>query len=120
VTVRLPPFPPRPATYDIGMPLDHAVDREALVALCRRLHIARLELFGSRTRGTSRPDSDVDLLVTFEPGFVPGLEFFGMADEFAALLGHRVDLLTRAAVEQDRNPYFRRNVLANAEVLYAA
>ncbi len=102
------------------MPLDLTIDRERLAELCRRYHIARLELFGSRAKGTERPDSDVDLLVTFKPGCTPGLEFFGLADEFAAVVGHRVDLLTRATVENDRNPYFRQNVLGNVEVLYAA
>ncbi len=102
------------------MAVDLIIDPDRLAGLCRRLHIAKLELFGSRAKGTARPDSDVDLLVTFEQGHIPGLEFFGMADEFAALLGHRVDLLTRPSVERDRNPYFRQNVLTNAEVLYAA
>ena len=102
------------------MPLALALDREHLAELCRRYHVAKLELFGSRAKGTARPDRDVDLLVTFQPGHTPGLEFFGLADEFAAVVGHRVDLLTRATVESDRNPYFRQDVLGNLEVLYAA
>ena len=102
------------------MPLDLATDRDRLAALCRRHRSVRLELFGSRARGTARPDSDVDLLVTFAPGYTPGLEFFGMAEEFAEVVGHRVDLLTRATVESDRNPYFRQNVLGHIETLYAA
>ena len=57
------------------------IDRERLAEFCRRNHVAKLELFGSRANGTSRPDSDIDLLVTFEPVQTPGLEFFGMADE---------------------------------------
>ena len=102
------------------MPLDLSINRERLVTLCRRHRIVRLELFGSRAKGTARPDSDVDLLVTFAPDYTPGLEFFGMAEEFAEVVGHRVDLLTRATVESDRNPYFRQNVLTNIETLYAA
>ena len=102
------------------MPLDLAVDPAALAALCRRYHVAKLELFGSRARGTARPDSDVDLLVTFEDGQTPGLEFFGLADDLERFLGRRVDLLTRPRVERDDNPIFRRNVLSAAEVLYAA
>ncbi len=102
------------------MPLGLSIDHGRLVELCRRFHIARLELFGSRARGTAGPDSDVDLLVSFVPGCTPGLEFFGMADEFAVLFGRPVDLLTRETVESDRNPYFRRNVLTVVETLYAA
>ncbi len=102
------------------MPLDLVIDRERLATLCRRHRIVCLELFGSRARGTARPDSDVDLLVTFAPGYTPGLDFFGMAEEFAEVVGRRVDLLTRATVESDRNPYFRKNILTNTETLYAA
>lgn len=50
------------------MPLALAIDHERLASLCRQYHVAKLELFGSRAKGTARPDSDVDLLVTFEEG----------------------------------------------------
>jgi predicted nucleotidyltransferase len=100
------------------MPVALDLDRERLAALCRHYHVAKLELFGSRAKGTARPDSDVDLLVTFEAGQTPGLEFFGMADELETLFGHPVDLLTRPRVERDENPYFRHNVLSVVEPLY--
>ena len=102
------------------MPVTLDINYEQLSDLCRRYFVAKLELFGSRAKGTARPDSDVDLLVTFQPGHTPGLEFFGMAGEFEKNLGHPVDLLTRPTVEQDRNPYFRHNVLSVVEQLYAA
>jgi uncharacterized protein len=102
------------------MPLALDIDRERLADLCRRYHVAKLELFGSRAKGISRPDSDVDLLVTFEPGQTPGLEFFGLADELETLFGHPVDLLTRPRVERDPNPYFKQSVLSVTEPLYAA
>ncbi len=102
------------------MPLALDIDQAALIAFCRRNRVAKLELFGSRAKGTARPDSDVDLLVTFEDGYTPGLEFFGMGDELEVILGRHVDLLTRRTVERDQNPYFKHNVLSVAEVLYAA
>lgn len=102
------------------MPLALDIDREALAAFCRRHRVAKLELFGSRAKGTARPESDVDLLVTFEAGYTPGLEFFGMADELESILGRQVDLLTRPTVERDRNPFFKHSVLSVAEPLYAA
>ena len=102
------------------MPLGLAVDSAALADLCRRYHVAKLELFGSRARGTARPDSDVDLLVTFEPGQTPGLEFFGLALDLEALLGRPVDLFTRPSVEQSANEYKRASILAAAEPLYVA
>jgi hypothetical protein len=100
------------------MPVGLDIDPERLAAFCREHRIARLELFGSRAKGTARPDSDVDLLVTFEPGYIPGLEFFGLADEFAAVFGHPVDLVTRDAVEHSPNPYKRDSILTSATTLY--
>jgi hypothetical protein len=55
------------------MPLALDIDQERLAALCRRYHVATLELFGSQAKGTARPDSDVDLLVTFVGDRTPGL-----------------------------------------------
>jgi uncharacterized protein len=92
-------------------------DPAALAALCRRYDIRRLSLFGSTLRGTDRPDSDVDLLVEFEPGRKPGL--LGMAKiqaELTALAGGRpVDLRTA----QDLSRYFRDEVVRTAEAQYA-
>jgi predicted nucleotidyltransferase len=93
-------------------------DPEALAVLCRRHHIRRLSLFGSMLKGTSRPDSDVDLLVEFVPGKGPGL--LGLAAiefELSRLLGgRRVDLRTH----EDLSRHFRGEVLRTAEVQYAA
>jgi predicted nucleotidyltransferase len=93
-------------------------DRAALAALCRRCGIRRLSLFGSVLKGTARPDSDVDLLVEFEPDAVPGL--LGLAAielELSQLLGgRRVDLRT----PQELSRYFREEVMRTAEVQYAA
>ncbi len=101
------------------MPLALDIDRERLAELCRRYHVAKLELFGSRARGTARPDSDVDLLVTFE-GRTPGFAFVTFADELEAVFGHKVDLLIRETVEADENPIRRRSILSAIEPLYAA
>lgn len=94
------------------------LDREALARLCRRYGIRRLSLFGSVLRGTDRPDSDVDLLVEFEPGAVPGLLGLAAVErELSDLLGgRRVDL--RTARELSR--HFRQEVLRGAVVQYAA
>ncbi len=100
----------------LGLPIDHA----RLADLCRRYHVAKLELFGSRARGTASPDSDVDLIVTFTGGRTPGLAFVTLAEELEAIFGHRVDLLVRDTVERDENPIRRRNILSQVEELYAA
>ena len=93
-------------------------DPDALAALCRRNGIRRLSLFGSVAAGTARPDSDVDLLVEFAPGMVPGfLDLAAIEMELSALLeGRRVDL--RAAQELSR--YFRDEVVRTAELQFAA
>ncbi len=92
------------------------VDREALAALCQRHGIRRLALFGSAARGEIRPDSDVDLLVEFEPGRPVGLRFVTVADELAELLGRPVDLNTAGFL----SPHFRDRVLEEAVPLYEA
>jgi predicted nucleotidyltransferase len=94
-----------------------AVDREKVAAFCRKHRIRRLALFGSVLRGDFRPDSDVDVLVEFEPDAVPGL--FGIARmerELSEVLGGRkVDLRT----PEDLSRYFRQSVVEEAEVHYA-
>jgi uncharacterized protein len=100
------------------MPTRLFTDPAALAALCQRHRIRRLSLFGSVLKGTARPDSDVDLLVEFDAGKVPGL--LGLARieaELASLLGgRRVDLRTA----QDLSRHFRAEVVDTAEVQYAA
>lgn len=90
------------------------VSLEALEAFCRRHHIRKLSLFGSALRQDFGPDSDLDILVEFEPGHTPGLAFFGMRDELSELLGRRVDLNTPAFLSR----YFRQDVLESARVQY--
>ena len=93
------------------------MDEEVLSSFCRRHGITSLALFGSALREAHRPDSDVDLLVTFAPGRVPGL--LGIAElevELVELLGRPVDLRTSG----DLSRYFRDEVAAAARVLYDA
>ncbi len=83
---------------------------------CRRHHIRRLAFFGSVLRDDFTPNSDVAVLVEFEPGKTPGLAFFGMQDELSAILGRRVDLNTA----NDLSKYYRDEVLREAEPVYVA
>jgi predicted nucleotidyltransferase len=95
------------------------LDHERLAAICRHHHVVSLELFGSRAKGTARPDSDVDLLVTFAPGHIPGFAFVALAEALEACFGRPVDLLVRADVEEDRDGLRRRNILSAVETIYA-
>jgi predicted nucleotidyltransferase len=94
---------------------------EAEIAdFCRRHGIQRLELFGSVLRDDFGPESDVDLMVEFEPGRTPGLRFFTLAEEHGGILGRKVDLLTRRSVEDSPNYIFRKHALERTEILYDA
>jgi predicted nucleotidyltransferase len=92
-------------------------EKEGLARLCRSHRIRRLALFGSVLKGTDRPDSDIDLLVEFEPEAVPG--FLGLAEieaELSSLLGRPADLRTA----HELSPHFRQAVERAAEVQFAA
>ena len=90
----------------------------SLADFCRAHHIKRLSLFGSMLRGTARADSDVDLLVEFEPGMEPGLiGLSAMEAELSRLYGGRkVDLRTA----NDLSRHFRADILRTARLQYAA
>jgi predicted nucleotidyltransferase len=93
------------------------VPKERIAEFCRRNHIRRLALFGSVLRDDFGPDSDVDVLVEFEPGARVGLlRLAGMEIELGELLGRKVDLNTPGFL----SGYFRDQVLAEAEVQYDA
>lgn len=93
------------------------VDKKGIAKFCQKNQIRRLALFGSVLREDFHPESDIDVLVEFEPAHMPG--FFGIARmerELSAIFGGRkVDLRTA----EDLSRYFRQDVLREAEVQYA-
>ncbi len=93
-----------------------AIPTDVIADFCRRHHIRKLALFGSVLREDFRPESDIDVLVEFEPGQRVGLiRLAGIERELTELLGRCVDLRKPG----DLSPYFRQQVLDSAEVLYA-
>ena len=91
------------------------VPKEKLADFCRRNHIRRLALFGSVLRDDFAPESDVDVLVVFEPGTRVGLiGFAGIENELSELIGRKVDLNTPKCL----SPYFRDEVLREAQTAY--
>ena len=93
-----------------------ALPEAALQEFCRRWRITELALFGSVLRADFRPESDIDLLVEFEPGARIGFMALGrMQRELAALLGRPVDLVPKDGLK----PLIRQEVLNSTEVIYA-
>jgi predicted nucleotidyltransferase len=93
-----------------------AIPREKIAEFCKKHHIRKLSLFGSVISENFRQDSDVDVLVEFEPGQVVGLlRLAGMELELSEILGRKVDIRTPA----DLRRYFREEVVSSAEVQYA-
>ena len=94
-----------------------AINRHAIADFCRARHVTRLALFGSVLSERFRADSDVDVLVSFQCGHVPGfLELYSMEQELSEILGgRRVDLVT----EKSLNARIRPTVISEAQVQYA-
>ncbi|MGV1008404.1 MAG: nucleotidyltransferase family protein [Dermatophilaceae bacterium] len=92
------------------------VDMERLREVCERYGVASLEVFGSVARGEDRLDSDVDLLYALKPDARLGFRLFDLEDELTTLFGRPVDLVARKSI----NKYIREQVLADAQLLYAA
>jgi len=92
------------------------VSPDAIADFCRRNHIRKLSLFGSVLRNDFRRDSDVDVLVEFDPGHTVGFEIFDMEEELSHLFGgHKIDIVS----EKYLNRRLRQRILDTAEVQYA-
>jgi uncharacterized protein len=90
---------------------------ESIAELCRRFHVKELSVFGSAAHGDMRDDSDIDIMVEFEPGARIGLlKFEALSEEFEILLARKVDLVTKRGLK----PWIRPNVLKEARIVYAA
>jgi len=93
------------------------IPQEALAQICRRYQVSELALFGSALRADFQPESDLDVLVTFEPGTRVGfLTLARLARELSDLLGRKVDLVPKDGLK----PLLRNEILSHTEVLFAA
>jgi len=92
------------------------IPKKKIEEFCKSHHIRKLSFFGSFLRKDFCPDSDLDILVEFEPGQIVGfLKLAGMEMELSEILNHKADLRTPAELSR----YFRQEVLDSAEVQYA-
>lgn len=99
----------------IPMPLDDIAE------FCRKWKLTEFSLFGSILREDFRPDSDIDVLVSYSPNAAHTLfTWVEMQEELERLLGRKVDLLGKRGVELSRNPHRRKAILESARVLHAA
>jgi len=90
-------------------------NRKQLAQICKKFYVQKLAVFGSTLYGEERPDSDLDILVEFIPGHVPGFAFVDLQDELSSILGRTVDLRT----PDDLSTYFRDAVVKEAHPIYA-
>ena len=97
------------------MPSPLAIPVDRIAGFCRRNHIRKLALFGSALRDDFGPDSDVDVLVEFDPGHTPGLRIVDIEEELSRLFGNRrADMVNPKYL----NARIKRQVLADAETIY--
>lgn len=108
--------PSNPKIYDrLG------ITAEQLAAFCQHWHVAELALFGSILRDDFRPNSDIDILVSYQPTAKRGLfEKITMKEELEILLHRNVDLVSKQAIGQSRNWIRRKNILDSAQIIYVA
>lgn len=94
---------------------------EAIAQACRRFGVERLEIFGSALRDDFGSESDVDFLVVFRDDATRGpLDFLELEEELSRLVGRKVDLLSRGAVERSSNAILRGHILSTARPIYVA
>ena len=100
---------------NIEIPTDKIAD------FCQRWKITKFAFFGSVLRDDFRPDSDVDILVTFDPDAHRTLfDMVDMQDELEAMFGRKVDLVSKRGIERSRNYLRRKTILNSAQIIYAA
>jgi predicted nucleotidyltransferase len=98
-----------------------SLDQEKIESFCRKCKVRELALFGSALRDDFKPESDVDLLVTFEPDADWSLlDHIRMEEELSEIIGRKVDLVSRRAIERSANRIRRQSILSSARVVYAA
>ncbi len=103
------------------MSLHVEIDRERIVVFCERYGISRLAFFGSVLTNDFRPDSDVDVLVSFADDARWRLfDLVNMQEELEDILGRKVDLIEREVIEKSDNYIRRRQILQSEEIVYAA
>ncbi len=106
------------ALKELHMLVQHALPHADLVAFCTRWRLTEFSFFGSVLRDDFGPDSDIDVIIDFEPGYTPGLAFADLCMELEQLLGRKVDVVTRNGLAHARDSISKRAILSTARVFY--
>jgi predicted nucleotidyltransferase len=94
---------------------------EQIAEICERHHVAEFSLFGSVLRDDFRPDSDVDVMVTFFPDARVSLfDLVNLQDDLKSLFGREVDVITRDGIERSKNYIRKASILDSAQLVYVA
>ena len=102
-------------------PIDLGVEAKKIADFCEKWKVSKLSVFGSITRGELRPDSDIDLLVTFRnDADWTMFDHFNMEEELSQIFGREVDLVNIKALEENENPIYQREIIGSARQIYAA
>ncbi len=101
-------------------PLQILLPLAEIAQFCERWKICEFYLFGSVLRNDFRPDSDVDVMITFAPDARWGWEFVEMKSELEEIFHRSVDLLTKASIEESHNWMRRKEILETAKLVYIA
>jgi len=95
--------------------------KKEIEKFCQAWNVQELQVFGSVTTNNFRPDSDIDIIVDFKPGSVHTLiDLAKMEEELERIFNRRIDLITRRAIEQSRNPIRKKAILSTMEQVYVA
>jgi uncharacterized protein len=119
----IPPLPSGESGEFVVQDAEPRLDppRDRIAEFCRKWRVDELALFGSVLRDDFRPDSDVDVLLTFAPD--AGISLFDYAeiqDDLEAIFGRRVDVASKRGIQEGRNPFSQKAILGSARVIYAA
>ncbi|MFA5378782.1 MAG: nucleotidyltransferase family protein [Dehalococcoidia bacterium] len=95
--------------------------KKEIEKFCQAWNVQEFQVFGSVTTNNFRPDSDIDIIVDFKPGSVHTLiDLAKMEEELERIFNRRIDLITRRAIEQSRNPIRKKAILSTMEQVYVA
>ncbi|HNE19408.1 MAG TPA: nucleotidyltransferase domain-containing protein [Turneriella sp.] len=106
------------SAYAMQLPSGINIPENTVAEICEKWGISKLELFGSALTANFKPDSDIDLLATFDSARPLGFRVFDAVDDFSRALNRKVDLVSRESLLRSQNKFRLRRILASARPIY--